>query len=114
MAFASVVVLLVASSGILPIARAQTVLSTVNVGTQPYGVGYDSGKGEVFVVNYGSNSVSAISEQSNAVVSTISVGTNPADIAYDPAKGEMFVSDSGSSSVSVISDSSNSVHFRLL
>ena len=76
---------------------------------KPVQVAYDSGKGEVFVSNYGSNTVSVISDSTNKVVATIEVGSGPAGSAYDPAKGEVFVSNFGSNTVSVISDSTNAV-----
>ena len=39
------------------------VVNTISVGTKPSGVAYDSGKGEIFVANSGSNAVSVISDQ---------------------------------------------------
>ncbi len=78
-------------------------------GAHPDKVAYDSGKGEVFVANEGSNNVSVISDSSNRVVASIPVGVNPQDVAYDSGKGEVFVSNGGSNNVSVISDSSNTV-----
>ena len=87
------------------------VTKTIAVGKTPEGVAYDSGKGEIFVANYGSgaNSVSVISDSNNQVIKTITVGTTPWGLTYDSAKGEIFVSNWGSNSVSVISDSSNTV-----
>ena len=75
----------------------------------PWGVAYDSGKGEAFVSNYRSLSVSVISDATNKVVDTIPVGTNPAGVAYDSGKGEVFVTNEGSNNVSVISDATNKV-----
>ena len=88
---------------------AGNVLPTDCGGTRPTGVAYDSGKGEVFVANSGSNSVSVISDSSNTVVATVTVGTSPWGLAYDSGKGEVFVTNWGSDNVSVISDSSNTV-----
>ncbi len=85
------------------------VTGTIKVGTKPYGVAYDSGKGEIFVANYGSNTVSVISDSTNAVVATINVGNSPIGVAYDSSKGEVFVANEGSKSVSVISDSTNAL-----
>lgn len=61
-------------------------------------------------MNYGSASISVISDSTNNIVPTnITVGSSPADIAYDSAKGEMFVSDSAANTVLVISDTTNSI-----
>lgn len=59
-----------------------------NSGKQPWGVAYDSSKGEIFVVNTGDNTVSVISDNTNNVVATINVGTSPNSITYYSAKSE--------------------------
>ena len=78
-------------------------------GFEPIGVAYDSGKGEVFVANSGSDNVSVISDATNAVVATVLVGTTPEGVAYDSGKGEVFVANLYSDNVSVISDATNAV-----
>ena len=77
---------------LLVVARVQAVevTATVSVGSFPSGIVYDSGKGEMFVANYGNNTVSVISDCSNTVISTIKVGIEPQGIAYDSIKGEIF------------------------
>jgi YVTN family beta-propeller protein len=77
--------------------------------TTPFGVAYDSSKGEVFVCNSNSHSVSVISDSTNTLVATITVGDGPNGIAYDSGKNEIFVSNSNSPSISVIRDSDNTV-----
>src|SRR5256712_3205154 len=72
-------------------------------------VAYDSGKGEVFVANSQSNTLSVISDTTNTVVATIPVGSTPYGVAYDGGKGEVFVTNLASNSVSVISDGTNTV-----
>src|SRR5664280_2258060 len=72
------------------------VTATIPVQTNPEGVAYDSGLNEIFVANYGSNTVSVISDRSNTIVATVSVGIEPAGIAYDSDKGEIFVTNDGS------------------
>ncbi len=71
--------LVLASASGVPPARAQVVKATVTVGMTPYGVAYDSGKGEVFVANRDSYSVSVISDSTNSVVSTVSVPIEPSE-----------------------------------
>ena len=89
-------------------ASALSVVATITVGNVPTYVAYDSAKGEVFVANDGSNSVSVISDTTNSVVATVSyVGSNPFGVTYDSGKGEVFVANSGSNNVSVINDSNN-------
>ena len=54
-----------------------SVIATIPVGTAgtdnpyDYGAVYDSGKGEVFVTNAGSDTVSVISDKTNAVIATV-------------------------------------------
>ncbi len=75
----------------------------------PIALAYDSAKGEVFVADYTSETVSVISSVTNTTVGLIHVGSSPRAVVYDSAKGEIFVANFGSSSVSVISDASGSV-----
>ena len=81
------------------------VIGTIHVGTSPYDLAYDSGKGEIFETN-SHNTVSVISDTSNKVVQTINVGNNPIGVAYDSGKSEIFVANSYSGTVSVINDAS--------
>jgi len=79
---------------------------------------YDSGKGEVFVVNgtqvpnsTPNETVSVISDATNTVVATVKVAAsgNNLGLAYDSGKGEVFVAGTYTDPVSVISDSTNTV-----
>src|SRR3989475_11991666 len=70
-------------------------------GLQPVAVAYDSGKGELFVTN--SNSVSVISDATNAVVASIPAGAFPGGVTYDLGKGELFVTNEFADTVTVIS-----------
>jgi YVTN family beta-propeller protein len=83
--------------------------TSVGVGTAPSALAYDSGKGEVFVTNYGSNNVSVINATTDHVVTNIPVGSTPDAVAYDAATGMVFVSNWGTANVSVINDTSNLV-----
>src|SRR5437016_14113606 len=74
--------LVIASSLVVPFARAETVVATVPVGSIPEGVAYDSAKGEVFVANVGSNTVSVIYDSADAVVATVSVGSTSIGVSY--------------------------------
>ena len=89
------------------------VVGSINVGKYPEGVAYDSGKGEIFVINWDSSSVSVISDSTNTVITNVTV-SGPTGIAYDSGKGEIFVTNGGSwsaygNTVSVISDSTNTI-----
>ena len=85
------------------------VVTTIPVGSNPRGVAYDRGTGEIFVANDGSDNVSVISDTTNRVVATIPVGLEPHDIAYDSGRGEVFVANFASDNVSVISDARTAV-----
>jgi YVTN family beta-propeller protein len=91
------------------VVHAVGVTSTITVGPNPWGVAYDSGKGETFVVNSGNNSVSVISDSNNAVLATITVRNQPYRVIYDSGRGEIFVTNYAANSVSVISDSTNTI-----
>ncbi len=85
-------------------------------GIAPYALAYDTGKDEIFVVDYGDgqssygpNTVRVLDDRTNAVLATVCVGSLPDGAAYDSRYGEVFVSNSGSDNVSVISDATNQV-----
>ena len=86
-----------------------SVTATITVGGSPWGVAYDSGKSEIFIVNSVSGTVSVLSDSNNKVVATVTVGQAPYRDLYDSGKGEVFVADYDANSVSVISDKSNKV-----
>ena len=77
------------------------VLPTDCSGGSPFYVAYDSGKGEVFVVNIGGN-VSVISDATNKVVATIPVGTDPEGVGYDLSNGYVYVSNYNQGTISII------------
>ena len=90
-----------ASSTPTPDAWGGSVVGTLPVGNQPYGVGYDSGNGYVYVANYYSNNVSVIN--GTTVVASVAVGTLPVGVAYDSGNGYVYVANYNSNTVSVIS-----------
>ena len=83
------------------VSTSSSLVGTVTVGSYPYAVGYDSGNGDVYVVNQDSNSVSVIS--GTTVVGTVAVGSYPWAVGYDSGNGDIYVSNFGGTTVSVIS-----------
>jgi YVTN family beta-propeller protein len=73
----------------------------------PAAIAYDSGKGEAFVADAGSNNVSVINYTTDRVIALIPVSANPKSVVYDEGNGEVFVDNR--SVVNVISDITNSV-----
>ena len=53
------------------IAKADSVIATIPVGTAPIGVAFDSVNGNLYVVNDGDNTVSVISGQTNTVIGSL-------------------------------------------
>jgi YVTN family beta-propeller protein len=77
--------------------------------SEPFGIAFDPTNNNVYVANFGSNTVSVIDGRNNKITHAISVGTNPNQVAYDPANQEIYVSDSGSTTVSAISSTDNNI-----
>ena len=90
-----------ASSVPMPDSGGGTVVVTVPVGSGPYGVGYNSGNGYVYVANEGSTNVSVIN--GTTVVGTVPVGGAPHGVVYDSGNGYVYVANFGSDTVSVFS-----------
>lgn len=87
---------------------ASRVVAALSLPT-PTGIAYDTALSELFVTEYGSESVAVVSDPTHVLVTTVAVGRDPYGIAYDPAKGEMFVTNSDSNTVSVIDDTNRTV-----
>ncbi len=86
-----------------------TVASSINVGTNPFGVAISPDGTRVYVTNYGSNTVSVINTATNTVISTIAVGSFPMGVAVSPDGTTAYVANQVSNNVSVISTSTNTV-----
>ncbi len=82
------------------------IVPSIQVGTYPDAIAFDSANGNVYVANYGSNNVSVINGTSNSVIGSIQVGSSPSAIAFDPVNGNVYVANYGSNNVSVINGNS--------
>ncbi len=86
-----------------------TVVSTINAGTEPYGVATVilSGTTYLYVANTGSDNVTVIDTSTNTVVATVPVGVKPYYVAVFGT--DVYVSNSQSNTVSVIDANTNTV-----
>ncbi len=88
--------------------QAAGVISTISVGGKPWGVAYNSAKGEIYTVNSGSGkSIWVISDTTHIVTSTIPLTQNPYRVEYDSGKNEFFVANYAANSVSIFSAETN-------
>jgi YVTN family beta-propeller protein len=82
-------------------ARADTLVATIPVGSNPISAAITPDGSRVFVANNNSSSVSVIDTFSNTVVNTISTGTPCSGVAVSPDGTQLWVALSGSNSVAV-------------
>ena len=85
------------------------IITTISVGSTPWGIAFDSTNNRMYVVNFAAGTVSVINTATNAVVDTISVGSNAYGIAFDSTNNRMYVANHGSNTVSVINTATNAV-----
>ena len=90
-------------------AAAPTVVATVGVGTNPYGVGVNSTTNRVYVTNSTGKNVSVINGSTNTVVATVGVGSGPIGVGVNPTTNMVYVANTWSNNVSVINGSTNKV-----
>lgn len=83
--------------------------STISVGNDPLGVGYDSFDNRIYVANQTAGSVSVINCNTNIVTNTLTVGNGPSYIAYDSFHNRMYVGDQATNIVTPIDCSTNVV-----
>jgi len=69
------------------------LIGTLNGFQDPTGVGYNSGNGNIYVGNQGTNYVSILSGSTNKVIQNITVGQGPVSPAFDPNNGNVYVTD---------------------
>jgi YVTN family beta-propeller protein len=98
-------------SDTLGIATAATdaPVAIVPVGTGPDAAAYDTGNGELYAANGGSDNVTVLGP-TGAIVETVTVGSDPGAMVYDPTNGFVYVANTGSNNVTVISGGSHTVH----
>ncbi len=86
-----------------------TVVDTVTVGSEPYGVTTATVSGVVYlyIANIGSKSVSVIDSRTNTVVATVTVGLNPYYVAT--VGTNVYVTNGLSNTVSVIDATTNTL-----
>lgn len=87
-----------------------TVVATVPVGDNPYGVGITRDYRYVYVANHSSNSLSVIDAKTNTVTTTVvNVCANPAFVEPTPDGTEMWVSCLGETRVVIVNLATNTV-----
>ena len=94
-------------------ATANTVTTTIGVGSNPWRVAVNPTNGNVYVTNFDSNSISVIDGSSNTVTASIAVGVSPYDVAVNPNNGKVYVTNFNSGfnsmALTVIDGLSNTV-----
>jgi len=85
------------------------VITTVEAGAGPYGVGVSPDGKKVYVANNDSNTVSAIDTATNTVTATIPVGRKPWGIAVAPDGTKVHVANNLDNTTSVIDTATNTV-----
>jgi len=68
----------------------------------PYSIAFDKTSNNLYVANYGSNTVSIINASANNVISNITVGRYPVNVALNPATDIVYVSNLGPKTLSEI------------
>ena len=88
-------------------ALALSVVQTIAVGSQPFGLA-NAGGGLLYVANSGGTTVSVVDTGTKTVTGSITVGSGPGEIATDPAAGRAYVGNFNDGTVSVIDMASRS------
>lgn len=90
-------------------AATNTLVTTVPVGSSPFGVAAHPAGSHVYVANFGSNTVSVISTTTHSVAATIPVQDGPFGVAVHPSGARAYVANQFSNTVSVIDTAVNAV-----
>lgn len=88
---------------------ADTVVATVPVGQDPWGVAVGPNGSFVYTADTATGTVSFVDTSTNTVVNTASVGVAPFGLAIDPSGSRLYVGNNTSSTVSVVSTATAAV-----
>ena len=86
-----------------------SVVATVDVGSDPIALAITPNGDYVYVADLGGSDVSVISTATNSVVATVSVGSDPYAAAVTPNGNDVYVANYANNDVSVISTATNDV-----
>jgi len=86
-----------------------TLVTTISVGTNPYGVAVSPSGKRVYVVNRNGGSVSVIDTDTNTVIATVTVGSSPFGVAVNATGTRVYVANRDSDNISVIDAATNTV-----
>ncbi|MCA1005666.1 beta-propeller fold lactonase family protein [Rhodococcus hoagii] len=96
-------------AGVSP-ASADTVTTTIPVGTQPFGVAITPDGTRAYITNAAGNTVSVIDTATTTVIGDpIPVGTEPSRVAITPDGSRAYVTNQSSNTVSVIDTATGTV-----
>lgn len=90
----------------------ETTGTTINVGSNPFGVVYDPVHDYFYVGNSGGgagNTISVISGASDTVIATITGDTGPYGMAWDSTNNRVYVANENGPTVSVIDTNTNTI-----
>ena len=77
-------------------------IKEIATGSMPCALAVDSDRGEIYVANYATGSISAVNTRTGVMVWTVKVGGHPQAIAIDGPKRLIYVADAQNRSVSLI------------
>ena len=83
--------------------------ATLPVGSSPKGVLYDATRNQVYVANYGSQSVSVLDASTGQVIGTIPTHEYAWQLAYDPVNERLYVANDFTNRLTVIDTRTDSV-----
>jgi YVTN family beta-propeller protein len=86
-----------------------TVLTSVELGSNPYGVAVNPAGTRVYVTISGENDVAVIDTATHTVLTTVPVRSTPIGVAVNPARPRLYVTNDHRNSVSVIDTDTNTV-----
>jgi YVTN family beta-propeller protein len=105
----TVVVLILATSIVLPSHHNTLLPAHQIIGKDPYDISVNPSTNTVYVANSGSNTVSVIDGKTNNVTTNIPVGTYPNDLSVNPSTNTIYVANRDDNTISVIDGKTNNV-----
>jgi YVTN family beta-propeller protein len=77
--------------------------------SEPWGVTFDNGTGDIVVTDSGSSNVSLVSGTTHTLTSSVRLSLDPGQVVDDTGTGELYVPEANANAVSVISDTTDRI-----
>lgn len=91
----------------------QGLMTTIDVGSEPWALAYNPSDNRIYVANSGSNTISVVNALNYSLITTISVGNHPRSLAWSGWVDKLYCANYDGDNVNMIDCATNTVRKTL-